>query len=62
MNELHIKRLIDFVPQISNVDVDDIAGELLFLVVEVFPHIGARDDLPGTQRKVVLLLCDLRPH
>src|SRR5258705_3735737 len=53
MDELHIKRLIDLVAEITNVDIDDVAGELLLLVVEVLPYIRARDDLPGTQREVV---------
>ena len=53
MNQLLLVRLVDFIPQVPDVHVDDVAGGLVVLTVEVLGNLRPRHDLPLPRGQVL---------
>jgi len=45
VDEFGVEAFVDFVAEVADVDVHHVAGVFVVLVVEVFPDVGAGDDL-----------------
>src|SRR4051794_850639 len=53
VDQLGRKLLVDLVAEVSDVNVNHVARNLVVLVVDVFPYVGARDDLVAAVGQVL---------